>query len=134
MSKSVYSTNSGLRTYDSGLYIMKYQLSDIPPFEISRGFTARFIHTETMTLAFVDVEAGADLAQHAHVNEQVTNVLEGEFELTVAGEVLRLHPGESVVIPSNVPHSGRAITVCRILDVFSPVREDFRKGEVAYKK
>ena len=134
MSKSVYSTNSGLRTYDSGLYIMKYQLSDIPPFEISRGFTARFIHTESMTLAFVDIEAGADLAQHAHVHEQVVNLLEGEFELVVDGTPVRLVPGQSYAIPSNMPHSGRAITACRILDVFNPVREDFRKGEVAYKR
>ncbi|MCA0238107.1 MAG: cupin domain-containing protein [Bacteroidetes bacterium] len=113
---------------------MKYQLSDIPPFEISRGFTARFIHTESMTLAFVDIEAGADLAQHAHVHEQVVNLLEGEFELVVDGTPVRLVPGQSYAIPSNMPHSGRAITACRILDVFNPVREDFRKGEVAYKK
>ena len=113
---------------------MKYQLSDIPPFEISRGFMARFIHTESMTLAFVDIEEGADLAQHAHVHEQVVNLLEGQFELVVDGTPIRLQPGESYAIPSNVPHSGRAITACRILDVFSPVREDFRKGEVAYKR
>ena len=89
---------------------MHYQLSDIPPFEISRGFSARFIHTETMTIAFVDVDAGADLPQHAHINEQVTNVLEGEFEFNLDGRTMLLGPGQSVVIPSNVPHSGKAVT------------------------
>ncbi len=113
---------------------MHYQLSDIPPFEISRGFSARFIHTETMTIAFVDVEAGADLPQHAHANEQVTNVLEGEFEFNLDGQTMLLRPGQSVVIPSNVPHSGKAVTFCRLLDVFSPVREDFKSGKVAYAK
>ncbi len=113
---------------------MLYHLEDIAPFEISRGFTARFIHTETMTIAFVDVEAGADLPQHAHMNEQVTNLLEGEFEFNLGGEVMLLRPGQSVVIPSNVPHSGRAITFCRLLDMFSPVREDFKSGQVAYAK
>ena len=113
---------------------MLYNTDDIAPFEISRGFNARFIHTELMTLAYVDVDEGADLPQHAHVHEQVLNMLEGEFELTLNGEVLLLRPGQVVAIPSNVPHSGRAITKCRILDVFSPVREDFRSGKVAYAK
>lgn len=113
---------------------MQYNLSDIAPFEISRGFVAKLIHTDQMTLAFVDIEAGADLPQHAHVHVQVANVLEGEFELNVNGEIMLLRPGQSVVIPSNVPHSGRAVTACRILDVFNPVREDFRSGQVAYAK
>jgi quercetin dioxygenase-like cupin family protein len=111
---------------------MKIILSDIPSFEITRGFTAQMFHTETMTLAYVDVEAGAELPEHSHLHEQVSNMLEGEFEFILGGERMLLRAGDCLVIPSNVPHSGRAFTHCRILDVFQPVREDFRKGEVAY--
>ena len=110
---------------------MQYNISDIEPLEISLGFHGRFIHTASMTVAFVEVEAGAILPEHAHVHEQVTNLLEGEFEFVLNGESILLQPGHSVVIPSNVPHYGRAITKCRILDVFSPVREDFRSRNVA---
>ena len=113
---------------------MKLTLTDIEPFEISRGFTARMFHTDTMTLAYVDIEAGAELPEHAHFHEQVANVLEGEFEFVLGGKTMVLRPGEVLVIPSNVPHSGRALTHCRILDVFHPVREDFRSGNVAYAK
>ena len=113
---------------------MKLTLTDIPPFEITRGFTARMFHTEGMTIAYVDVEAGAELPEHAHFHEQVANVLEGEFEFVLGGKKMVLRPGDVLVIPSNVPHSGRAITRCRILDVFHPVREDFRSGNVAYAK
>jgi quercetin dioxygenase-like cupin family protein len=56
----------------------------------------------------------------------VTNLLEGRFEMVVGGERMLLEAGQAVVIPSNVPHSGKALTNCRILDVFSPVREDFK--------
>ncbi len=111
---------------------MKHTISTIPPFEISRGFNARFIHTDSMTLAFVEVEEGAELPEHAHVHEQVTTLLEGRFDLVVNGEINRLEPGDVCVIPSNMPHSGKAHTRCRLMDVFHPVREDFRKGEVAY--
>lgn len=111
---------------------MPYTIADIPPFEITRGFIARMIHTENMTLAFVDVEAGAMLPEHSHPHEQVTNLLEGQFEFVLDGQTLLLEAGSSVVIPSNVKHSGRALSPCRILDVFQPVREDFRRGDVAY--
>jgi len=56
----------------------------------------------------------------------------GKFEFVMGREKMTLRTGDSLVIPSNMPHSGRALTRCRILDVFTPVREDFRKGEVAY--
>ena len=111
---------------------MQHNIADIEPFEISRGFVARMIHTDNMTLAFVEIEAGAELPEHHHVHEQVANVLEGEFEFTLDGRRTLLGPGQTLVIPSNVPHSGRALTACRILDVFQPGREDFRSGQVAY--
>jgi quercetin dioxygenase-like cupin family protein len=89
------------------------------------GYEAKLINTEKMSLAYVQVEAGAALPEHNHHNEQVVNVLSGEFELTVGGEAHVLKPGVVYVIPPNVPHSGLARTPCRILDVFSPPREDW---------
>lgn len=111
---------------------MLYTVSAIAPFDIVPGYHAHMIHTETMTLAYVSVDAGAALPEHAHVQEQVLNLLEGHFELVLGGQRLTLEAGQVVVIPSNVPHSGRAITACRILDVFHPVREDFKNKTVNY--
>lgn len=111
---------------------MKHSISAIAPFTISRGFHARMIHTDNMTIAYVDVDEGADLPEHAHVHEQVLNLLEGRFELIVNGQPHLLEPGDVFGIPSNAPHSGEAHTRCRIIDVFQPVREDFRNGNVAY--
>ncbi len=113
---------------------MKHTVTNIAQFEISKGFIARMIHTDNLTLAYVDVGEGADLPEHAHIHEQVLNMLEGRFELTVNGVPHILEAGDVFAIPSNVPHSGRALTKCRILDVFNPVREDFRSGNVAYAK
>ncbi|NOQ40057.1 MAG: cupin domain-containing protein, partial [Anaerolineales bacterium] len=48
------------------------------------------------------------------------------FELTVDGEPLVLEPGMVAVIPGGVPHSGVALTPCRLLDAFHPVREDYQ--------
>ncbi len=108
-------------------YFMPFQsLSEIPAREIIPGFHGKMIHTDQMTLAFWEIKAGASLPEHHHPHEQVANVLKGTFELTLDGETRQLGPGEVAVIPGNVPHSGRAITDCELLDVFQPVREDYR--------
>lgn len=101
-------------------------LSDIPAKEMFPGYTGRFIHTNNMTFAFWEVKAGSKVPEHAHMHEQVAHLIEGAFELTVDGNPIELEPGKVVVIPSNVKHSGIAITDCKLLDVFSPVREDYR--------
>ena len=79
-----------------------------------------------MTLSFIEVKAGASLPSHSHFNEQVSLVLEGSFQLTIDGKNVVFGPGTVVVIPSNAVHSGVAITDCKIMDVFNPIREDYR--------
>lgn len=96
------------------------------PREIIPGFVARFIHTQSQTFSMVEIEKGSILPEHFHSNEQVSNVIEGSFELQVAGEKKVCSPGDIAVIEPNVPHSGVALTRCVILDVFTPAREDYK--------
>lgn len=94
--------------------------------ELVPGYHVRFVHSDNVTLAYWRVETQASLPVHSHPHEQIVNLLEGQFELTVAGEKVLLSPGQVVLIPPNAPHAGRALTDCRILDVFYPVREGYR--------
>ena len=103
-----------------------YNLDDIESRELVPGFHVRFVHSETMTMAYWEIEAGSELPLHDHPHEQIVNVLEGELQLTLQGETRILKPGQVAVIGSNVPHSGKAVTDCRVLDAFHPVREDYR--------
>ena len=102
------------------------KLSDIQEREMVPGFRARFVHTDRMTCAYWTITAGALLPEHAHPHEQVSNVIRGRFEMTVEGETQTIEPGSLLVIPSGAMHRGRALTDCHILDVFVPVREDYR--------
>ena len=106
---------------------MQYiNLKDVEEKELVSGFTVRFIHSENMTFSFWNIEKGARLPEHSHPHEQVTNVLKGEFELTVDGESKRLGPGSVVIIPPDAVHSGIALAESRVIDVFYPIREDYR--------
>ena len=103
------------------------ELQDIEPREIFPGFFGRFIHSENMTFAYWEVRKDSLVPVHSHMHEQVVNMLEGKIELIVSGKRHELSPGSVLIIPSHAVHSGKALTACRILDVFSPVREDYRK-------
>jgi len=103
-----------------------YALDSLTTRELFPGFTARLVHTPLVTQSFVQCEAGASFPEHHHPHEQTVIVLEGELELTAGGETVRLTPGTVYAIPGHVPHSGRAIVTSRVLDVFSPVREDLK--------
>ncbi len=103
-----------------------HRLDRLPTRELFPGFTARLVHTPLVTQSFVDCTAGAAFPEHHHPQEQTVIVLEGELELVVNGETHRLTPGMVYAIPGNVPHAGRALVTSKVLDVFSPVREDLK--------
>lgn len=79
-----------------------------------------------MSIAHVRLVEGSVLPEHHHPHEQVTNVLEGTLEMIVGGETCLCQAGDVVVIPSNVPHSAVAKTACKVIDVFQPVRADYK--------
>ncbi|MBA4851325.1 cupin domain-containing protein [Emticicia sp. BO119] len=101
-------------------------ISELALIEVITGFKARFVHTDKLTLAYWEIEKGAILPMHAHIHEQITTVLEGRFELTIGQETKVYENGLLAVIPPNVIHRGKALTDCKIYDVFYPVREDYK--------
>ncbi len=102
-------------------------IKDLPARELMPGFKGRFVHTKSMTISYWEIKKGSELPAHSHPHEQTTNVIEGEMQLTVDGETRKLTFGDIVAIPSHAVHSGKALTDCIVIDVFSPVREDYRE-------
>ena len=105
---------------------MDLKLNEIPSKEFFPGYFGKMIHTEHMTLAYWEVSEGAEVPEHSHHNEQIMQVLEGRFQFTLEGRTQEYQVGELVVIPAHAVHSGKAITACRLMDIFSPAREDYK--------
>lgn len=103
-----------------------HDFAAVPVKEIAPGFRGRYVHSAQVTQGMIDAEAGALIPDHSHPHEQWTMMLEGSMELTVAGVTHLLTPGTVLYIAPHERHSARAVTGCRIFDVFHPVREEYR--------
>jgi len=101
-------------------------LKEVAQKEIIPGAKAKMVHSEEMTMSLWEFRRGVELPEHSHPNEQITKLISGEFEMTVNGETKLLTKDTAVVIPSGAVHSGKALTNCYIIDIFHPVREDYR--------
>ncbi|MGM5469623.1 cupin domain-containing protein [Flavobacteriaceae bacterium LMO-SS05] len=105
---------------------MQNVISEIKQRELAKGIRGRYFHTKSNTIGFVDIDKGAILPAHSHIHEQTTQITEGQLEMTIDGVTQILEPGIITLIPSNIVHSARALTDCKVVDIFSPVREDYK--------
>ena len=102
------------------------EISTLRQKEVISGFKGRFLHAEKFTIAFWEIEKGSVLPEHKHIHEQTTQVVEGTLEMTIGNETSLLKPGMIAHIPSNIKHSGKALTNCKLTDTFCPARVDYK--------
>ncbi len=96
------------------------------PIDLGGGVTRRILsHNPELMSVEVAFEKGAEGAAHTHPHVQCSYVLSGKFLYTVEGESVELNPGDSIVVPSNLPHGTVCLEEGVLLDIFTPMREDF---------
>jgi quercetin dioxygenase-like cupin family protein len=89
------------------------------------GWHGRYFHSATMTFAHYDFARGSSIHEHFHAEEEVYEVIEGEFEATIDGVTQIARAGLVAIVPSNVRHSVKALTDGRVIVVDHPARPDF---------
>jgi quercetin dioxygenase-like cupin family protein len=96
---------------------------ELDPLELVPGLRFRPVLGDNVMANFVFFEPHTEAPLHWHEEEQISFVVDGEFEFEVAGEKRLLRRGQAVVIPPNVPHAARTFdTACLEVDVFHPPR------------
>ena len=94
--------------------------------ELGGGSSRRVLsHNDQLMAVEVFFEEGAIGAMHTHPHTQCSYVLSGRFRYTVEEESVELCPGDSIVVPSGLPHGTLCLEKGVLLDVFTPCREDF---------
>lgn len=76
----------------------------------------------------VNFEKGAIGSPHQHFHTQATYCVSGQFKFTIDGVETIINGGDGVYIKPNLMHSALCLEAGILIDVFSPVREDFLDG------
>jgi len=104
---------------------------------LAPGIARRYIYSDKIMVAQIMLDKGAVVPKHAHMNEQVSNVMSGklEFRFGDSGDDIRVAGvGETVVIPGDLAHEVVALEDSVAVDLFSPPRQDWIDGTDDYFK
>jgi quercetin dioxygenase-like cupin family protein len=85
-----------------------------------------------VTIARLEIQKGATVPEHNHVNEQVSLVESGALQFSIDGQERIVRAGEVLVIPPEAKHGVVALEDTVVVDMFSPAREDWIRGDDAY--
>ena len=100
---------------------------DIPLVELVPGSNSHLFFGGKITVSFLTMAANSYFPPHRHEPEQIMIVLDGYADEIVEGKFYRLQKGDVILLPSNVEHGAYLREVdCRVIDIFSPPRQDFR--------
>ena len=94
------------------------------------GLTRRVLTcTKDSMLVEHEMEAASVFPWHSHPHEQTVFVIEGELIVATREDGIvrerRARGGDSWVVPGDVPHCVTAVSRARVLDFFTPFREDY---------
>ena len=97
------------------------------------GYTelVKGVHLKTLVygdqtlLTEVRFEKGAVIPQHSHPHEQTGYLVSGHIDFLVDGKHYPAKPGDSWNIADTIEHGATAVEESVVIEVFSPVREDY---------
>jgi quercetin dioxygenase-like cupin family protein len=116
-------------------HVTYYRWNDVPLETVTPMLDRKLITGERMMIAQVFLKMGCIVPKHSHENEQLTYIIEGALRFWIGedgAEVMDVHAGEVLHIPSHVPHKAEALVDTLDVDVFSPPREDWLAKTDAY--
>lgn len=102
-------------------------MANYPVIETGPDVTRQVLsdHPDLMVVAFTFAAAGAEGALHSHPHVQSTYVESGRFRFSMAGDSFEVGPGDSFVVPTNAVHGCVCLEPGRLVDCFTPRRDDF---------
>jgi quercetin dioxygenase-like cupin family protein len=105
--------------------------SELTPETIAPGRARYLAHTDNLMVVVIEFNDGPTSQPdppHFHPHEQASCVISGEILFFMDGKPTRLAPGDMYTVPPNIPHSIQLLTKqAKLIDAFTPIREDFLK-------
>jgi quercetin dioxygenase-like cupin family protein len=115
-----------MTTHDSTLDHQQMAWDRIPAEQPAPGIERRMLWGERLMICRLRFDPHVVTAVHSHPHEQMTIVEHGRVRFTIDGRDHIAQAGDVLHFPSNIPHGATILDQETVLiDVFSPVREDF---------
>jgi len=99
--------------------------STVPLEDLNPLLQRQFVVGQEIMLARVLLKKGCIVPEHSHHNEQLTYILEGTLKFWIDGKEIVVHAGETLCIPSHMPHKAEALEDTVDFDIFAPPRADW---------
>ena len=98
----------------------------LPKMQLFPGAQSGLVAGQQLMLSFLVMETGSRVPEHSHPHEQAGLMLEGKLRFRIGAEERVLAPGDAFLVPADMVHSGEVLEgPARVLDIFSPPREDY---------
>jgi quercetin dioxygenase-like cupin family protein len=104
---------------------VRHRWSDIPSEQINPSTARQYVTGDRVTVARFDLKRGGVVPRHSHENEQVSHVLSGALKFKINGQEVIVGAGELLQIPGGLEHEVEVVEDTIVIDVFSPVRQDW---------
>ncbi len=117
------------------MMVEKINWDKVPQEQVNPSMKRRIITGKKMMIAKMNFKDGFVVPLHHHIHEQITQVVSGSMRFWFGEnkeQVMDLHAGDVVVIPSNLPHEALMIGDVVEIDSWSPPREDWLDGSDHY--
>jgi quercetin dioxygenase-like cupin family protein len=105
--------------------VVQHIWNDIASEQINAHVARQYITADRVTIARFELKRGGVVPRHAHENEQVSIVLSGAVLFRFDGREITVRGGEVMQIPGNVAHEVEVLEDTLVVDVFSPIRQDW---------
>jgi quercetin dioxygenase-like cupin family protein len=113
--------------YSSSKYVMS---NDLEWEEVAPGMKRKLMgYDDEIMMVKVKFDKGGIGQRHSHIHSQTTYVVSGSFEVAIGDEKKVLNEGDGFYIPPHVEHGAVCLEAGILIDVFSPIREDFMNGK-----
>ena len=109
-----------------------HRWADLPAEAVTESIARRYLTGDRVTVARFELKRGGVVPRHAHENEQVSCVLSGALKFVFDGRDVLVGAGEVMQIPGGIAHEVAVLEDTVVLDVFSPVRQDWIDGTDTY--
>lgn len=109
-----------------------HRWTDLPSKAVTESIQRRYVTADRVTVARFELARGGVVPRHAHENEQVSCVLSGSLKFTFDDRDVVVDAGEVMQIPGGISHEVTVLEDTVVMDVFSPVRQDWIDGTDTY--